>query len=188
MDPTTIPKEFLGPSSPVLGGHLHPCYRYVRVSTWNPCTTADTVTSGLVVFKKSWSPWQFPSVKRSTSVIALRRCGSYHNPQRVSVDSISVLNVICDEECWWWRRLWGSCCWLTMTSTCTEKKKLNSCFLKHIRGGLISDRFSRWLEFPEKCAKHYAEHLLFRWIELKIYSAVIWHLFWGKNFLTLRHL
>ena len=62
------------------------------------------------------------------------------------------------------------------------KKRLNSCFLKHIKGSLISDRFSRWLEFPEKCDKNYAEHLLFRWIELKVYSAVIWHLFWEKTF------
>ena len=43
------------------------------------------------------------------------------------------------------------------------------------KGGLISERFSRWLISSKKCAKHYPEHLIFRLIEVGI---VIWHLFW----------
>ena len=28
------------------------------------------------------------------------------------------------------------------------------------KGGLISESFARWLQSPQKCAKHYPEHLL----------------------------
>ena len=30
------------------------------------------------------------------------------------------------------------------------------------KGGLISEKFSCWLQSPKKCAKHYSVHLLFR--------------------------
>ena len=36
------------------------------------------------------------------------------------------------------------------------------------KGGLISESFLYWLQSPKKCAKNYPEHLLFRWIELRI--------------------
>ena len=43
-----------------------------------------------------------------------------------------------------------------------------------IKGGSISESFSRCLQSPKK---HYPEHLLFRCIELRI---VIWHIgIWG---------
>ena len=58
------------------------------------------------------------------------------------------------------------------------------------KGGLISESFSFWLKSPKKVPNLHPEHLLFRWIELKI---VFWHIFWeiGANviiFLRLSHL
>ena len=38
---------------------------------------------------------------------------------------------------------------------------------KAFKGGLISEKFSHWLQSPKKCANHYPEHVLFRWIELR---------------------
>ena len=46
------------------------------------------------------------------------------------------------------------------------------------KGGLISESFSLWLKSPKKLPNHYPEHLLFRWIFLRI---GIGHLFWGKS-------
>ena len=42
------------------------------------------------------------------------------------------------------------------------------------KGGLISESFSFRVQSPQKCAKNYPEHLVFRWIELRI---VFWHIF-----------
>ena len=54
------------------------------------------------------------------------------------------------------------------------------------KGGLISESFSYWLQSPKKCAKHYPDHLLFRWIELKI---VFWEIGANlKNILRIHHL
>ena len=55
------------------------------------------------------------------------------------------------------------------------------------KGGLISERFSRWLKSDKKRCQ---THFLFRWIELRI---VIWHIFLKigskvKNSLRLRQL
>ena len=42
--------------------------------------------------------------------------------------------------------------------------------LRNIKtSGLITESFARLLQSPQKCAKHYREHLLFfKWIELRI--------------------
>ena len=37
----------------------------------------------------------------------------------------------------------------------------------HLKGGIISDSFSRWLQTPIKCAKKYPDRVLFRWIVIK---------------------
>ena len=57
------------------------------------------------------------------------------------------------------------------------------------KGGIISESFSRWIQSPKKCAQTYPEHLLFRWIELRM---VIWHIFGEiaakvRNFLRVSH-
>jgi hypothetical protein len=54
------------------------------------------------------------------------------------------------------------------------------------KSGLISENFSRWLQSPKKCAKHYLEHLFFK-VRIGI------HIFWEigpkeTNFLRLSQL
>ena len=48
------------------------------------------------------------------------------------------------------------------------------CFTYIPKGGLISKSFSFWLKSPKKVPDHNPEHLLFRWIVLKI---MFWHPF-----------
>jgi hypothetical protein len=51
-------------------------------------------------------------------------------------------------------------------------------FSLRVKGGLISEKISCWLQSPKKCAKHCYVHLLFRQIELRI---VIWAHFLGDR-------
>ena len=64
-----------------------------------------------------------------------------------------------------------------------QKMQFVGVFRPFLQRSLLNlGRFSRWLEFPKKCAKHYPEHLLLL-IDRAQYRAVIWDLFWdiGAN-------
>jgi hypothetical protein len=43
------------------------------------------------------------------------------------------------------------------------------------KGGLISESFSCWIQSPKKWPKDYPDHLLFWWVELRIF---FFHIFW----------
>ena len=76
------------------------------------------------------------------------------------------------------------CCSVLMSNS-----KCNPLFTRHVqflsistnakwhlplgKGGLISESFTLWVQSPQKCAKNSLEHLLFRWIELRVSFGVI---------------
>ena len=44
------------------------------------------------------------------------------------------------------------------------------------KGGLILESFSYGLQSPKKCVKNYSEHLLFRWIDLRIVFGTVFEI------------